>query len=326
MYSFQVAPYNRVSRRDRNNDPHVPVPTVTHMGVGKNGKDLVTVDMVWTENLSVGTTRSIVAPNKNVIPMNVCTSIKFWVYKGVGRSNKSDRQRRIRNTSMHYELVSSMTAPHGRDGSVCGRDVAPNGNVACSLSKEENAFRVWVKNTASEEVLWKCLYKVKTPSGFSNMLSAKAAPLSRERLVSFSSDGSVLSVCYGSVVTLWDHSSATLLTSMASNDNAAGSEGNEEIQELHFMNKADDTLLIATKSQVCVKSPFGGGSSKCYLGNDQWTFNADILGDGTCTVSAVTPLPGFSRSSGSGGFFVTSVAVQGGKRSIISIVNVAIRI
>lgn len=290
------------------------------MGIGKNGKDLVTVDMVWTENLSVGSARNIIAPNKDIVHMNVSTSIKFWTYKGAGRNNQSDRKRKTRDNSMHYELVSSMASPHGRDGSVCGLDVAPKGNVACSLSKEENAFRIWVKNTTSEEeVLWKCLYKVRSPSGFSNMLSAKAALSSNERLVSFSSDGSVLSVCYGSIVTLWDHSSATLLTSVATNDNASGSQPKEDIREIYFMNKADDTLLITTKSQVCVKSPFGGG--KCYLGNDEWSFNAGILGGGTCTVLAVVPLPGFGGISASGGFFATSVAAEGGKKSIVSIVN-----
>lgn len=319
--NIKAAPYNRVSRRDRNNDPHVPVPTVTHMGVGKNGKDLVTVDMVWTENLSVGTSRNIVAPNKAIIPMNVCTSIKFWVYRGSSTEGKSERHRKKKNPTMNYELVSSMAAPHGRDGSVCGLDVAPNGNVACSLSQEENAFRVWVKNTASAEVLWKCLYKVKTPSGFSNMLSAKKALSSSERLVSFSSDGSVLSVCYGSVVTLWDHSNATLLTSLATNDNAVGSQPTEDIQEIYFINKSDDTMLLTTKTQVYVKSPFGGCGSKCYLGNDEWTFSSDTLGEGKGTLSAVTTLPGFGGSRGSGGFFVTSVSVEDGKKSIISIIN-----
>jgi hypothetical protein len=310
---LKVSPYNRVSRRDCNKDSHIPVPSVTNMAIGKNGKDLVTTDIVFTENLSVGSPCSIDAPNNAVVPMSVCTSIKFWIYKGSssGKSDQHSRQQRSRDTLMNYELVSSMASPHGKDGSVCGLDVAPSGNVACTLSQQENAFRVWAKNTATDEVLWKCLYKVKSPSGFSNMLSKKTEAHC-ERLVSFSNDGSVLSVCFGPVVTLWDHSTATLLTSL-------DTELKEDIQEVHFMNKTDDTLLLRSKSGVCMKSPFGGSCSRRYLGNDEWEFHAGLVGDERGTISAVIPLPEFSRSKGSGGFFV--VCVAGGNQSIVSIVN-----
>ena len=40
---------------------------------------------------------------------------------------------------MSYELVSSMAAPHERDGEVCAPAVAPYGRVACTLSKEKDA-------------------------------------------------------------------------------------------------------------------------------------------------------------------------------------------
>ena len=289
------------------------------MAIAKNGRDLVTTDMVWTENLSVGSSTRIIAPNKNSVPMNVCTSIKFWVYKGASSgktSHRPSRQKPENDSLMNYELVSSMAAPHGREGSICGLDLAPSGNIACTLSQEENAFRVWTKNDTSTEVLWKCLYKVKTPSGLSNLLASKL-PSSYERLVSFSSDSSVLSVCYGTVVTLWDHSNATLLTSLI----ADASRSKEDIRQAHFMNKTDDTLLLLTKSQVRTISPFGGGSKKCYLGNDEWTFNAKDLGDTEGTFSAAVPLPGFGGSKGAGGFFVTSVASSNGKRSVISVVN-----
>ncbi|KAL3789893.1 hypothetical protein HJC23_010578 [Cyclotella cryptica] len=323
---LEAAPYNRVSRRDRTKDPHIPVPAVTHMAMGKHGKDLVTVDKVWTENLSVGSSSNLVAPKGSIIPMNVCTSIKFWMYAETSKNSKSELSRSKRNsgdTPMNYVLVSSMAAPHGRDGTVCALDVAPDGNTACTLSQEENAFRIWVKNTDSSDVafLWKCLYKVKTPSGFSNMLSNEAPPTAGQRLVSFSSDGSVLAVCYGPNVTLWDHSNATLLTSLGTDSTPTRNQTNEDIQEVHFMNKTDDTILLKTTSQISARSPFGGGSNRCYLGNDEWKFHADFLGDSAGTVSAVLPLPGFGGNMSSGGFFAVCITANNGAKSVISVVN-----
>ena len=321
-----MAPYNRVSRRDCDNDPHVPVPTVTHVSMGGQGKDLVTVDEVWTENLSVGSLQSITSPNNKVVHMNKCTSIKFWIHKQTSKKSTADLQKgknnHARECAMNYVLVSSMTAPHGKDGSVCALDIAQKGHVACTLSQQENAFRVWAKNTASEEVLWKCLYKVKTPSGLSNMLSTKVQSPSSERIVSFSSDGSVLSVCYGPVITLWDHSNATLLTSLSTESNISsnGDQTKRNIQEAHFMNATDDTLLLTTKRMVYTKSPFGGGSNR-YLGNDEWSFGVGCLGDAKGSVSAVIPLPGFGKNLGVGGFFLAAVSAKDKKRSTLSVVD-----
>ena len=296
------------------------------MAMGGGGKDLVTVDEVWTENLSVGSLHSITTPNNTVVPMNKCTSIKFWMYKEASKKGNADLQKGRNNhakeCAMNYELISSMTAPHGRDGSVCALDIAQKGYVACTLSQQENAFRVWAKNTASEEVLWKCLYKVKTPSGLSNMLSQKVTPPSHERLVSFSSDGSVLSVCYGPVVTLWDHSNATLLTSLSTDGNISSNSNQTklDIREAHFMNATDDTLLLTTKRVVYTKSPFGGGSNK-YLGNDEWALGVGSLGDEKGSVSTVIPLPGFGRNRGAGGFFLAAVSAEDKKRSTVSVVD-----
>ena len=48
--------------------------------------------------------------------------------------------------------------------------VSPNGDTACTLSRQEDAFRIWSKKTTYSQtgvasVMWKCLYKVKTPAG-----------------------------------------------------------------------------------------------------------------------------------------------------------------
>ena len=143
--------------------------------------------------------------------MNACTSIKFWTHVDSKSTNPSDlRKRRNGDVPMNYELVSSMAAPHGREGEINALAVAPNGHVACTLSQHEDAFRVWEKSfdATSNTVYWKCLYKVKTPSGYSNQLAKSS--VDGQQLVTFSSDGTVLSVTYGSYVTLWDHASATL--------------------------------------------------------------------------------------------------------------------
>ena len=57
-----------MSRRDPTSDPHIPAPTVTHLAVGLNGKDMVTVDTVWTENTSVGASFDLVGPQGDVTP------------------------------------------------------------------------------------------------------------------------------------------------------------------------------------------------------------------------------------------------------------------
>jgi len=323
--TLEVAPYNRVSRRDPHTDPHIPAPAVTHMAVGQNGKDMVTVDTVWTENTSVGSSYDLAGP-QGTTAMNMCTSIKFWSYVDSSKGVKSDqRKRRNGEVPMSYELVSSMAAPHGRDGEVCALAVAPNGRVACTLSQEEDAFRVWVKNTDASpagvaSTHWKCLYKVKTPSGYANLLAQGATPASSQQLVAFSSDGTVLSVSYGPYVTLWDHSNATLLTSVTLDDNGSVSRASESIQSVNFLTKNDDVMLLTGTSQIGVKSPFGGVKS-CYLGNDEWSFDVGSFGK-EALISAVVPLYDFKCESGAtGGFFAISITLDNASKSIISVIS-----
>jgi len=319
--TLEVAPFNRVSRRDPLSDPHVPAPTVKHMAVGQDGKDMVTVDTVWTENTSVGSAYDLSGPQGGITPMNVCTSIKFWSYAETSKGGKPDRRkRRNGDVPMSYECVSSMAAPHGREGEVCALAIAPNGNVACTLSKEEDAFRVWVKNANVSDAgaassTWRCLYKVKTPSGYANLLSQGDSPSLSQKLVTFSSDGTVLSVSYGPYVTLWDHATATLLTSLALKD-----EGSESIQTVDFLTKDDDVILLTTANRIGVRSPFGGAKS-CYLGNDEWSCDAESFGK-EGVVSAIVPLPDFGGKSGAtGGFFAVSVTMSNGTKSTVSIIS-----
>jgi hypothetical protein len=340
-----VAPYNRVSRRDPTVDPEIPAPTIKHLAVGQDGKDLVTVDMVWTENTSVGASYDLVGPQGDLFPMNVCTNIKFWTYIdnkcGDAGGNKSDqRKRRNGDVPMSYELVSSMVAPHGRESEVCALAVAPNGRAACTLSHEEDAFRVWVKRTygggggMGVTTLWKCLYKVKTPSGYSNILyqrainSSLSSLVGGQQLVTFSSDGTVLSVSYGPYVTLWDYTSATLLTSMSLDDNNTNDckEEREDITAVNFLTKNDDSMLITSASQFGIKSPFGGFKG-CYLGEDEWSFDAGSSIGNWALVSDVVPLYDFKEgksgtvSSGATGYFAVLITLDRGSKSIISVIS-----
>lgn len=324
--TLEVAPFNRVSRKDPTSDPHIPTPTVTHMAVGHSGKDMVTVDMVWTENASVGVAYDLVGPRGMIAPMNVCTSIKFWRHiDSTSRSRMSELKRNRRNgdVPMSYELVSSMAAPHGRRGEVCALAVSPNGNVACTLSWEEDAFRIWIKNTESPVGLWKCHYKVKTPAGFASLMSRGIDSSSFGRqLVAFSTDGTVLSVSYGPYVTLWDHSDATLLTSLSLNNKAVGpSRANENIETVYFLTGNDDAMILTTSSQTGIKSPFGGAKS-CYLGEDEWYLDvASLFGEGAA-ISAVLPLAdNEDQNRGGGGLIAVSIATGNGSKSIISIIN-----
>ncbi len=62
-----------MSRRDPSN-PHVPAPIVTHLAVGKDGRDMVTADAVWTENSGVGA-----GPQGTSV--NACIFLKFRTYQ-----------------------------------------------------------------------------------------------------------------------------------------------------------------------------------------------------------------------------------------------------
>merc|ERR1712032_1362915 len=166
--------------------------------------------------------------------------------------------------------------------------------MACTLSREEDAFRIWAKNkeplpagVAGATSLWRCLYKVNTPSGYANLSRGVSLHLGQQ-LLAFSFDGTVLCVSYGPYVTLWDHSNATLLASLTvGNDGAI--HHTEDIQSVNFLSKRDDTILVATAGQICVKSPFGGAKSR-YLGEDEWSFHVGSSSKGG-VVSAIVPLP-----------------------------------
>ncbi len=81
---------------------------------------------------------------------------------------------------------------------------------------------------------WKCLYQVRTPEGYANLLSRTR--VTHQRPLVFSPDGTVLAVSYGQYVTLWDHTDATLLTSVALDNGSQESEG--VVQSADFLTGA----------------------------------------------------------------------------------------
>mmetsp|Transcript_6604 Transcript_6604/g.14379 ORF Transcript_6604/g.14379 Transcript_6604/m.14379 type:complete len:555 (-) Transcript_6604:63-1727(-) len=311
--TLEVAAYNRVSRRDPS-DPHVPAPIVTHLAVGKDGRNMVTADAVWTENSGVGA-----GPQGTSV--NACTFLKFrtYVYQPSRRGRLDRGRRQSGDMPMAYELVSSMVAPHGRDGIVSALSVSPDGKSACTLSREEGAFRMWVKGSAdgggaalSFTAPWKCLYRVRTPAGYANLLSRTR--VSQQRSLAFSPDGTILAVSYGQYATLWDHTDATLLTSVALDNDNEESEG--IIKSADFLTGGDDALLMTTAGSVGVASPFGG-ARYCYLGEDEWSCE---LGRGSIVTAAI-PLP--DRGTGEGRFAVAVASSNGDgtKRGAVSIVS-----
>jgi len=314
--SLEVSPYNRASTRDPDVDPTVPAPAVTKLGMSKDGRDLVTIDEVWTENASAGGVRKTLIENGgkgngggHAVGMCVCTTIKFWSYRGDGSGQSSSSSNG--QPSVDYELVSALASPHGPEAEVSALAVSPDGTVACTLSRGENAFRIWKKGAVGAGITsttaWKCSYRVKTPSGYANAVHHNGGGAS---LVSFSNDGSVLAVTYGSDVTLWDHTDASMLTSFT-----LGDSSHNVVRGIRFLTEGDGAVLLSTDEKVGMRSPFGGN----YLGGDEWDARADKLtglnGAGT-KVTCVEPVSNFG---GAEGCFV--MAATNGKHSVVTIVN-----
>ena len=54
MGELEVAPYNRIGRKEPCDLAH-PRPVVTHLAVSAGGKDMVTIDVSFSENRHLGT-------------------------------------------------------------------------------------------------------------------------------------------------------------------------------------------------------------------------------------------------------------------------------
>ena len=273
--TLEVAPYNRISRRSPD-DPAVPAPQVTHLCLSESGDDMITIDTILTENTGSGGARKVRAQGGSGAEenMTLLTTIKFWTWSkgsaGKGGSRKDG------SLDMPYELISAMPLPHGLAGEVSSLAMTSDGSRACTLSHEEGAFRVWAKGRSYESEhpssaeprspLWKCLYKITTPSGFARAMP-KSPPVPGQQ-VAFSSDGSVLAVCYGEHVSLWDHTNSALLTSV---------KNIESICDVQFTRTGADMLLLRGKTSVALQAPFGN-NNRAYAGGS-WSYSITRQGD-----------------------------------------------
>jgi len=274
--TLEIAPYNRISRRD-SNDAAVPSPNVTHLCLSESGDDMITIDTILTENSGSGGMRQVASHGGSTEErMSLFTTIKFWSWSNDGSAGGSTRgQMKEGRLEMPYQLISAMPSPHGLAGEVSSLAMTYDGTKACTLSHEEGAFRVWSKgrdydddNRSAEPPapLWKCLYKITTPSGFSRAVM-NVPSIAGQRLA-FSSDGSVLAVCYGDHVTLWDHSNSSLLASV---------KNCESIIDVEFTKTGSDTLLLRGTSSVSIQAPFGT-NNPAYLGAT-WSYSLTKQGD-----------------------------------------------
>jgi hypothetical protein len=211
---LEVAPYNRVSGMERKSKFPMPEPLVTQFSHSSAGIDLLTIDNVPTENEFVGAVEKSSADGDR--KYGVVPTVRFWAMAAsLGVPPKGDE------TSKPYQLVAAMAHPHGYGNMVNAATMSLSGNYACTVSNDEQAFRLWHKTAVQDQgnvdhverhesgcrrmPVWVCQCKVTTPSGFSNHPTGDHA-------VAFSSDSSVLAICFGHIVTIWDRSNMTLLT------------------------------------------------------------------------------------------------------------------
>lgn len=242
---LEVAPYNRVSRVEQADNP-MPAPEVNQVAFSKSGDICMTVEVIPTENASVG------APHDHYDEeLGTITAVKFWTHA----PTKTDEGK-----NMPYVVSAVMTFPHGEENKVSAIALSPNGDVACTVSNGEKAFRVWRRIMADaipsdddqsrRTPVWVCQYKVTTPAGLSNHETSSGG-------VSFSPDGSTLAICYGHLISLWNHKEAVLVNTIKHSDSTCI----ENIQFVSTTTKAD-MVMSTSKSAVLVQSPFGSKGQK----------------------------------------------------------------
>ena len=242
---LDVAPYNRVSKTEPK-DVELPMPFITHAVWDGTGTILLTLDVMCTHVYTMGTTTHT---NHNLVPSyGSITSLKFWSYH-----------------NNQYHVVAELSSPHGKNHSVCAATLSERGTVACTLSPEEQAFRIWERRRSPPQpptadqfdtelaAPWFCRYRIEVPSGFANHVPAKVTTTCP---TSFSSDDSTLAIGLGNHVTLWDVDQQVLLVSLPHSDTTTA------IQRVLFLpstSKFCDMMLTWSKRHVTFHSPFGQG-------------------------------------------------------------------
>ena len=276
--SLEVAPFNRISRTEPDELP-LPKPRITCHSFSAMGEDLITVDEYPTENAFVGAPEE----RKNGETYGIVTTIRFWCWKDTSSAVGS------KGTAAPYNQIASMTFPHGPKNRVSAIGISKDGSVACTVSHNEKAFRVWQKQKSHSKAAdpasepdfqpytWVCRYKVSIPAGFSNFSTGKNG-------VSFSEDSSILAVSFGQFATLWDADDARLLTSFYH------CFGKSDIERVQFVNPGlhRDLLLVQSAGGVTLRSLYGGQNG-CSASFDAWTFAPRQTGK-NCTIVTATKL------------------------------------
>lgn len=243
--SLEVVPFNRISRTEAD-ERELPKPTITGHVFSKNGEDLITIDESQTENLFVGACEEEQNKHRQYGSVN---TIRFWSWNDSSPSSHGGE-----GASPYYQ-VASMTYPHGPKSHISAVGMSSDGTVACTVSNDEKAFRVWEKDLSpyriedagkDEMASWACRYKVTIPAGFSNCTTKKYG-------VTFSDDNSLLAIAFGKNVTIWETDGARLLTTFDH------SQGNFDIELVQFLSPGlhQDLLLIQSKTCVSVRSLYG---------------------------------------------------------------------
>ncbi|GKY92255.1 hypothetical protein MPSEU_000196600 [Mayamaea pseudoterrestris] len=236
--SLEVALFNRISRAEPGETP-MPSPMITHTAYSKTGDVMVTCERVPTENTAIGYVETVGGDGFTV---GFVTTLRFWSENANGNGQS-------------YELSAAMAFPHGTINRVSSLCVSNDGKFVCTLSNDENAFRIWHQAMSDDEmtgtnprVEWACQYRVTTPAGYAN------SPVNMHA-VAFSSDASVIAIGYGRNIALWDREEMTLLTSVP---HCAGDDQHSiEFVKILDAKASLDMLLTATSSSVSLQSVFG---------------------------------------------------------------------
>jgi len=242
--TLEIAPYNRVSSMDRNETTPMPAPSVAHFSMTRSGGDLITIDIAPTENKYVGARGKYGTAEEE--EFGCVSTVKFWSWNLAAGSRS-----RGAGSRKPYDLVAAMAHPHGSGNLVSAAALSTHGNYACTVSNDERAFRVWQKVEVGREEgdeatgrrlpAWVCQYKVSTPAGYSNYKTGKYA-------VAFSLDASLVAICYGHMITLWDRENMTLLTCLVHLN------GEDAVEYIEFVE--NDMLLCKSPDGLSLLSPF----------------------------------------------------------------------
>jgi hypothetical protein len=261
---LEIAPYNRISRKEVHHKSY-PRPEITHFAMSNSGNDMITIDSMLSENIGMGKScrvKSFTSSGDDLSEeMSITSTIKFWSW-----SREMERNAEMKNIGMPYELVAAMPYPHGlKSGRISSLAISPDGATACTLSNEEGFFHIWSKvksagaegmksNSGPSVPSWKRLCKIAIPAGYAQVSTNDQ----RGPLVVFSPDSSVLAIALGKHITLWDHTNATLLNTVAAVDT---------VQSVQFVRSPMDMLLVLGQRSLSLLPPFGPG----YLGSTAWS-------------------------------------------------------